>query len=146
VPIIVPTVAMLLAAPVFAGDAERIVGTWKLVSVICEDATTKERTPVLGEHPCGYQIATADGLWLAPVTAENRPIPKTTEEGARALQTMIANSGRYRVEDGKVITRVEPTWNEASVGGEQIALGAMIFFTSKVRPCHIRMSTAGPFG
>ena len=27
--------------------------------------------------------------------------------------------GRYRVEDGKVITKVEAAWNEAWVGGEQ---------------------------
>src|SRR5579872_4986943 len=91
-------VALLLAAPAFAGDKERIVGSWKLVSVVYEDAATKERTPVLGEHPRGYQIATPDGLWLALVTADNRPVPKTDQERARALQTMIAYSGRYRVE------------------------------------------------
>ena len=27
--------------------------------------------------------------------------------------------GRYRVEDGKVVTKVEAAWNEAWVGGEQ---------------------------
>jgi Lipocalin-like domain len=80
---------------------------------------TKERTPVLGEHPRGRQIATADGLWLALVTAGGRPIPKTDEERAQALRTMIAYTGRYRVEDGKVITKVEAAWNEAWVGGEQ---------------------------
>jgi hypothetical protein len=111
---------LLLTAPAFAGDTEKIVGSWKLVSVVYEDATTKERAPVLGEHPRGYQIATPDGLWLALVTADNRPVPKTTEERARALQTMISYSGRYRVEDGKVITKVEAAWNEAWVGGEQV--------------------------
>src|SRR4249919_4338512 len=97
---------LLLCVPAHAADKDKIVGTWKLVSVMYEDAATKERTPVLGEHPRGYQIATPDGLWLALVTAENRPIPKTNEERARALQTMISYSGRYRVEDGKVITKV----------------------------------------
>jgi hypothetical protein len=33
---------------------------------------------------------------------------------------MIAYTGRYRVEDGKVITKVEAAWNEAWVGGEQV--------------------------
>jgi len=33
---------------------------------------------------------------------------------------MIAYSGRYRVEDGKVITKVEVAWNEAWVGSEQV--------------------------
>ena len=86
---------------------KQIVGLWTLVSVVYEDQATKERTPVLGEKPRGRQIATADGRWLALVTAENRPVPKTDEERARALTSMIAYTGRYRVEDGKVVTKVE---------------------------------------
>ena len=110
-------------APSRADDAmlrQQIVGVWRLVAVDYEDQETKARTPVLGAKPRGYQIATSDGLWLALVTAENRPVPKTDEERAQALRTMISYSGRYRVEDGRVITKVEVAWNEAWVGGEQI--------------------------
>ena len=113
---------LLLARPAWAdddSDRRNIVGVWKLVSVVYEDAQTKERTPVLGEHPKGRQIATADGHWLALVTADGRKVPQTDEERARALRTMIAYTGRYRVEGGKVITKVEAAWNEAWVGGEQ---------------------------
>ncbi|HSZ65567.1 MAG TPA: lipocalin-like domain-containing protein [Xanthobacteraceae bacterium] len=99
---------------------QNIVGTWKLVSVVYEDQATKERMPVYGEHPRGIQIATPQGRWLALMTGENRPIPKTDEDRAQALKTMIAYTGRYRVEDGKVITKVEAAWNEAWVGGEQV--------------------------
>jgi lipocalin-like protein len=112
----------LIAVPAHADDNElrqKIVGTWKLVSVVYEDQKTKALTPVLGEHPRGRQIATADGRWLALVTAEGRPVPKTDEERARALRSMIAYTGRYRVEGGKVVTKVEAAWNEAWVGGEQ---------------------------
>ena len=121
--------ALLLAgafppAPVRAADdaelQQLIVGNWKLVAVEYEDQISKERSPVLGRNPRGYQIATADGLWLALVTAENRPVPKTDEERARALQTMISYSGRYTVADGKVTTKVEVAWNEAWVGSEQV--------------------------
>jgi hypothetical protein len=104
-------------------DAElrrQIVGTWTLVSVVYEDTATQERTPVYGEHPKGIQIATAEGRWLALMTAEGRPIPKTDEDRAQALKSMIAYTGRYRVENGQVITRVEAAWNEAWVGGEQV--------------------------
>jgi len=98
----------------------RIVGTWSLVSVVYEDQATKERTPIYGEHPKGIQIATAQGRWLALMTGEGRQIPKTDAKRAEALKTMIAYTGRYRVEDGKVITKVEAAWNEAWVGGEQV--------------------------
>jgi lipocalin-like protein len=107
-------------APLPTSDRERIVGTWKLVSVVYEDAQTKERTPVLGEHPKGIQIATREGRWLALVTADGRKVPQTDADRAEALRTMIAYTGRYRVEDGKVITRVEAAWNEAWVGGDQV--------------------------
>jgi hypothetical protein len=111
---------LFMILPAQAADKDRIVGTWKLVSVVYEDAQTKELTPVLGEHPRGYQIATPEGRWLALVTADGRPVPKTDEDRAKALRSMIAYSGRYRVEDNKVITKVEVAWNEAWVGGEQV--------------------------
>ena len=113
-------VLLLMSLSAQAADKDRIVGTWKLVSVVYEDAQTKELTPVLGEHPRCYQIATPEGRWLALVTADGRPVPKTDEDRAKALRSMIAYSGRYRVEDGKVITKVEVAWNEAWVGGEQV--------------------------
>jgi hypothetical protein len=97
-----------------------IVGTWRLVSVVYEDQATMARTPVYGEHPRGIQIATPKGRWLALMTAEGRPIPNTDAERAQALKSMIAYTGRYRIENGKVITKVEAAWNEAWVGGEQV--------------------------
>ena len=116
--------SVVTTAPARAADdaelKQLIVGTWKLVAVEYEDQATKERSPVLGQKPRGYQIATPDGLWLALVTAENRPVPKTDEERAKALQTMISYSGRYTVADGRVTTKVEVAWNEGWVGGEQV--------------------------
>ncbi len=69
---------MSLASSAFANDAElrqKVVGTWSLVSVVYEDQAAKELSPVLGQKPRGRQVATADGRWLALVTAENRPVP-----------------------------------------------------------------------
>ena len=101
-------------------EKRQIVGTWKLVSVEYEDQATKARTPVLGEHPRGYQIATPDGRWIAVVTAEARPVPKTDRQRLDAFRSMIAYCGRYRVEGNTVTTKVEVAWNEAWVGGEQV--------------------------
>ena len=103
-----------------ANDGDRIVGTWKLVSVVHEDAQTGERTSVLGAHPRGYQIVTAGGRWLALVTAQGRKVPQTDQERATALRTMISYTGKYRLKDGKVITKIEAAWNEAWVDTEQV--------------------------
>jgi len=139
--------ALLLAMLMMAATAARadddmlrkqIVGIWTLVSVVYEDQATNERTPVLGAKPRGRQIATADGRWLALVTAEGRPVPKTDEQRAQALRTMISYSGRYRVENGRVITKVEIAWNEAWVGGEQVRFirfeGDRLFIESPPMP------------
>jgi hypothetical protein len=99
---------------------QKIVGTWKLVSVAYEDTASGGRTLIYGAHPKGIQIATAEGRWLALMTAEGRGVPNSDDERAQALKTMIAYTGRYRIEDGKVITKVEAAWNEAWVGTEQI--------------------------
>jgi hypothetical protein len=135
---------LLVASQAQAADKDRIVGTWKLVAVMYEDQATKEQTPVLGEHPRGYQIATPEGRWIALVTADGRPVPKTDEDRAKALRSMIAYSGRYRVEDGKVITKVEVAWNEAWSAASRCASCAsrvMMCCTSKARRCRTLTST-----
>lgn len=101
---------------------ERIVGTWALVSAVYEDAATGERSHPLGMKPRGCQIATKDGRWIAIVTGEGRTVPQTDAERAAALRSMIAYTGRYRVEGDRVVTRVEAAWNEAWVGTEQVRL------------------------
>jgi len=134
-------IMMVAATAARADDAalrKQVVGLWTLVSVVYENQETKERTPVLGEKPRGRQIATADGRWLALVTAEGRPVPKTDEQRAQALRTMISYSGQYRVENGRVITKVEIAWNEAWVGGDQIRFirfeGDRLFIESPPMP------------
>jgi hypothetical protein len=103
-----------------AGEQEQIVGVWKLVSVMYEDQETKALTAVLGNNPRGYQIATRDGRWLALATPSERVVPLTDEQRAHAFRTMIAYSGRYRIEGNKITTKVDAAWNESWVGGEQV--------------------------
>ena len=98
----------------------RIVGVWGLVAQVYEDATTGERIPIFGDHPSGRQIATRDGRWIALATAEGRTVPSTDAEHVKALRSMIAYTGRYRVEGDTVTTKVEAAWNPAWVGGEQV--------------------------
>lgn len=111
--------ALVLAASAAADDAARLAGTWNLVSVVYEDVATRTRTHVLGEHPRGTMVVTPGGRWITVVTAEGRKVPQTDEERAAALRSMIAYSGRYRVDGDKVVTRVEVAWNEAWVGTDQ---------------------------
>ena len=99
---------------------QQIVGVWKLVSVMYEDQETKTMSPIMGDNPRGFQIATPDGRWLALATPSGRTAPATDEERAQAFRTMIAYSGRYRVDGSTITTKVEVAWNEFWVGGEQV--------------------------
>ena len=67
--LVLAALLMGLSSSAFANDAElrqKIVGTWTLVSVVYEDQATKALTPIMGERPRGYQIATPDGrIWFA---------------------------------------------------------------------------------
>ena len=108
-----------LARPALADDRARIVGNWKLVAVTYEDPVSGARSAPLGENPTGYQIATEGGRWLALVTAEGRPVPRTDADRAAALRSMISYTGRWRVEGDRVVTRVEAAWNQAWVGTDQ---------------------------
>jgi hypothetical protein len=101
-------------------DRSRVIGVWKLVSVVYEDQETKERTSVYGAHPVGYQLATPEGRWITVMTAEGRQVPQTEEERALALRSMIAYTGRWRLDDGKIKVMVEAAWQQAWVGTEQV--------------------------
>jgi hypothetical protein len=99
---------------------QQIVGVWKLVSVMYEDQATKTMSPIMGDNPRGYQIATPDGRWLALATPSGRTAPATDDERTQAFRTMIGYSGRYSVQGSTITTKVDVAWNESWVGGEQV--------------------------
>ena len=103
-----------------ASDTSRIVGTWRLVSVIYQDVATGERSMPLGEHPVGYQLATAAGRWIAIVNGEGRKPPTNEAERSATLLSMIAYTGRWHVDGDKIVTHVEAAWQPAWVGTDQI--------------------------
>jgi Lipocalin-like domain len=101
-----------------AAGVDDLVGSWRLLSwqVVAQDGSTQD---VFGPHPNGYLVLTREGRSIVVTTAEGRK--GGTDDVARAAlhRSMLAYSGRYRVEDGDFITRVEVSWNESWNGTEQ---------------------------
>ena len=85
-----------------------------------EDQETKTLTPVLGDNPKGYQIATPDGRWLALATPSTRTVPKTDAGARPGVRQADRLFGRYRIEGNTITTKVEVAWNNSWVGGEQV--------------------------
>ncbi len=106
-------------------DRQTLVGTWKLVSCFMEDTETKERKEVWGEHPNGCLVLTAAGHWIVVQTSEGRKAPQTNEDCIAAFRSMLAYSGRYRIESRKVVINVEIAWDESWVGTEQVRYFSM---------------------
>ncbi|MES2906607.1 MAG: lipocalin-like domain-containing protein [Pseudomonadota bacterium] len=96
-----------------------VIGTWKLLSCVTIDDKTGEKKSLYGENPKGYITLLPGGRVTALITQNDRPIPKSDRDCAEALKSMLAYSGKYRLEDGKFITKVDIAWNEAWVGTEQ---------------------------
>jgi hypothetical protein len=102
----------------FAAGADDLIGTWKLVSrqVIVENETPKN---VFGMHPKGFLILTWEGRSIVVTTAEKRRGGMSDAERAALHKSMLAYSGRYRIEGNDFITVVEVSWNEEWNGTEQ---------------------------
>jgi hypothetical protein len=114
--------ACLLVAPylALAAESDSVVGTWKLVSYVVEVKATGEKMMVMGDNPSGYVVFNPEGRVFFVLTGDGRKPGKTDAEKAALLNTLVAYTGTYRVEDGKWITKVEVAWNPEWVGTEQV--------------------------
>jgi hypothetical protein len=84
--------------------------------VVVENEAPRED---FGEHPKGYLILTGEGRAMVITTAEHRQ-PGLDDARRAALQkSMLAYTGKYRVEGADFITVVDVSWNEGWNGTEQ---------------------------
>jgi len=109
-----------LALPSHAAASPGLVGVWKLLSYQTEFQDGSPKRAMFGEHPTGYIIFTVEGRLMALIEAEGRTTPSTDSDRAALLKTLIAYSGKYRVEGNQWITRVDTAWNPAWDGTDQV--------------------------
>jgi hypothetical protein len=116
---------------------EKVIGIWKLVSQEIEIQATGQKEPVMGRHPTGYAIFTAEGRVMFVLTSESRKPAQTVQDRADLLNGMAAYTGIYRIEGDKWITKVDVAWNPEWVGTEQTRFfrieGDRVYVTSTWR-------------
>lgn len=98
----------------------KLVGMWKLVSNVLEHKATGKRELVHGRNPNGYAIFTPEGRMMAILSEGGSDPARGSAECVRLFKSMVAYSGRYRVEGDKFITRVEVSWNKWWNGQEHL--------------------------
>jgi Lipocalin-like domain len=98
--------------------SELVAGNWKLLSceVLYEDEPPRKD---FGAHPKGVLILTREGRVALIMTAEERKAGTGDQDVFGLFRSMIAYSGKYRVEGNEFISTIDVSWNEAWNGTEQ---------------------------
>jgi len=98
-------------------SAKGLIWSWKLVSwqAIVDD----QPQDLFGAKPKGSLILTENGRAIALTTAENRTAGDTDAQRAALHKSMLAYTGRYRVQGDEFVTIVDASWNEAWNGTER---------------------------
>ncbi|WP_439893909.1 lipocalin-like domain-containing protein (plasmid) [Ralstonia sp. 25C] len=97
----------------------KLHGSWRLVSFETELQNAKERTQPWGADPKGALMFGEDGRMMVLVTANAREPGNTDEKLAALFRTVMAYTGRYRIDGDRFITTIDASWNEAWNGTEQ---------------------------
>jgi hypothetical protein len=106
--------------PVYRGrpmNAELLIGNWKLVSL--QVVTEGGAKDVFGPKPNGHLVLTGESRMMAITTAEDRTPGETDAERAALHKSMLAYTGKFRLEGNEFITTVDASWTEGWNGTEQ---------------------------
>jgi hypothetical protein len=96
-----------------------VTGTWKLISARVDFPKTGEHADLFGPDPRGFLIMSAGGRMMALLTSGDRSTAATISDPAALLQSMMAYSGRYRLEGDRFITDVDLAWHPSWEGTSQ---------------------------
>jgi len=120
--LVVLVLFLISVQPSFADDRAKLLGIWKLISVVGEfqDKPGEYTTGIYGNNPTGYIIFTSEGRMMVVIEGEGRKPAKTDDERAFLYRSMNAYTGMYRVEGDKFLTKVDVSWNPAWNGTEQV--------------------------
>src|SRR5258708_8634288 len=102
--------AVSLPTIVRAQSKNKLVGTWKLVSVTSKTDKGDVNKTVYGEHPKGFITYTADGRMTVIITEDGRKplsvndrVAAPLEERAQAFSTVTAYAGPYTFSGDNVV-------------------------------------------
>ena len=119
---------LLLSRPGLAQEdaGARLYGSWRLVSfqvkVIGEDAPPRD---IFGPHPFGRLILTPEHTMAAYLSRPDRKPPSSEAEAAALLGSMVAYTGKFRLEGDRFITTVDGAWTEIFKASEQVRYFAL---------------------
>jgi hypothetical protein len=112
---------------------ERLVGTWKLLSVSYVMDNGKTNKEPYGPHPTGFITYTADDRMMVTIAFDGRKplsvndfITAPAEERAQAFATFVAYAGRYTFSGDKVVHHIEVASIQNLVQTDQVRLVTLL--------------------
>jgi hypothetical protein len=111
-----------------------VVGLWRLVSARLEDQETGALEDPFGVDPLGYLLVAPGGRMISFVTSS----APAGYDPATLFGSMMAYSGKYRIEGDRWITDVDVAWFPGWLGTHQERT-----FSVEGDVLHLR---GGPFG
>ena len=109
-----------------SNDAQKLLGTWKLVSYVGEEIPSGAKSDVMGSRPSGYINYGPDGRMIVIIVGSDRkkPVgPVATQEEAQALiRSMLAYAGTYTVDSSaKTVTHhIDISWDQSRTGESHV--------------------------
>ena len=122
--------------------ASRLLGTWKLVSVIREEIPSGAKIDLMGPNPQGVITYSADGRMVALLVRGDRNKPAantaTAAEAENLFRSVISYAGTYTIAGNEVTHHVDISWNESWTGSKQIRIFKFednrVFLSTPVSP------------
>lgn len=106
--------------------ASRLLGTWKLVSVIREEVPSGATIDLMGPNPKGFITYSADGRMVALLVRGDRKKPAantaTSAEAENLFRSVISYAGTYTIAGNEVTHHVDISWNESWTGTKQVRI------------------------
>lgn len=92
-------------------DRSAFFGAWRLLSIYGVVEGTDNRVMVEGSAWQGLGVFDPGGRMMALLTACGRTRTEADAALAGLFRSMIAYTGKWRVEDDKLITKVDMAWD-----------------------------------
>lgn len=112
--------------PLINPIASRLLGTWKLVSVIREEVPSGASIDLMGPNPQGFITYSADNRMVALLARGDRKKPvantATADEAENLFRSVISYAGTYTIAGNEVTHHVDISWNESWTGTKQVRI------------------------
>ena len=97
-----------------------LVGTWRLTSSYFVECETGERCDLFAGDVFGSVVFEPSGRMLVLMTSGSRRPAECDSDMTALFKSMVAYTGRWSVDDEKLVTRVDGAWDPGWIGTEQV--------------------------